>query len=206
MKKKLAIIGAGGHGKVCADVAYLMNQWEEIIFLDNSKVGERILGTLVKDSLDNWGIYKDSHEFFVAIGSNISRERVQRELCLNDADITTLIHPSAIIGKNVKIGFGSLLAANVVINPSTVIGQGVIFNTACSIDHDNQIDDFVHISPGAHLAGAASVGKRSWLGIGSIVKNNITISEDVIVGAGGVVVKDINKSGTYVGVPVKKMN
>lgn len=205
MKAKLAIIGAGGHGKVCADVAYLMNQWQEIIFLDNSKVGETVFGTFVKDSSDNWGLYRDSHEFFVAIGDNTIRERVQREFFANDAEFATLIHPSATIAREVEIAEGTLIAAGVAINPSTKIGKGAILNTACTIDHDSKVGDFVHISPGAHLAGTVSVGKRSWLGIGSIVKNNVTICDDVTIGAGGVVVKDINGSGIYVGVPVGRV-
>ncbi len=205
MKSKLAIIGAGGHGKVCADVAYLMNQWQEIIFLDNSKMGETILGFEVIDSSENWCNYIQEYDFFIAIGDNKTREKVQLDLKSKNVSIATLIHPSAIIARDVEIADGSLIAAGVVVNPSTKIGKGAILNTACTIDHDGKIGDFVHISPGAHLAGTVSVGNISWLGIGSIVKNNVTICEDVIVGAGGVVVKDINESGTYVGVPVGRV-
>lgn len=206
MKSKLAIIGAGGHGKVCADVAYLMNQWQEIIFLDNSKMGEIILGFEVIDSSENWCNYIQEYDFFIAIGDNKTREKVQLDLKSKNVSIATLIHPSAIIARDVEIAEGSLIAAGVVVNPSTKIGKGAILNTACTIDHDGEIGDFVHISPGAYLAGTVNVGERSWLGIGSIVKNNVTICNDVIIGAGGVIVKDINERGTYVGVPVEKMN
>lgn len=206
MKKKLAIIGAGGHGKVCADIAYLMNKWQEIVFLDNLKIGKTIIGFEVIDKSENWNKYIQEYDFFIAIGDDKSREKVQLDFKSKSATLATLIHPSSIIARNVEVGEGTLIAAGVVINPSTKIGKGVILNTACTIDHDNKIADFVHISPGAHLAGTVSVGKRSWLGIGSIVKNNVTICDDVTVGAGGVVVKDISESGNYVGVPVKKMN
>lgn len=206
MKSKLAIIGAGGHGKVCADIASLMDKWEEIIFLDNSKMGKTILGFKVIDSSKNWSNYNQKYDFFIAIGDNKNREKVHLDLKSKSASIATLIHPSAIISSDVKVAEGTLIAAGVVVNPSTKIGKGAILNTACTIDHDSKIGDFVHISPGAHLAGTVSVGNISWLGISSIVKNNVTICEDVIVGAGGVVVKNINESGTYVGVPVKKMN
>lgn len=206
MKSKLAIIGAGGHGKVCVDIANLMSKWEEIVFLDNSKECESLLGFDVIDSSDNWCNYIQEYDFFIAIGDNKIRGKVQHNLKSNSATLATLIHPSAIISRDVEVAEGTLIAASVVVNPSAKIGKGVILNTASTIDHDNQIGDFVHVSPGAHLAGTVSVGKRSWLGIGSVVRNNLNICDDVVVGAGGVVVKDINESGTYVGVPVEKMN
>ena len=65
--------------------------------------------------------------------------------------------------------------------------------------------DFVHISPGVNLAGNVTIGKNSWIGIGSSIINNINIQRDVIVGAGGIVIKNIDELGTYIGIPVKKI-
>lgn len=205
MKNKLAIIGAGGHGKVCADIALKLKYWDDIVFLDNSKKGTQVLGLDVIDTVSNWQNYKTEYDFFVALGNNHTREIMIGELKNGHATIATLIHPSAILAEEVVVKHGTVLAAGVIVNSSSTIGKGVILNTACTVDHDNQINDFVHISPGAHLAGAVRVGRRSWLGIGSIVRNNTDICDDVIVGAGGVVVKDINESGTYVGVPIRRV-
>lgn len=58
---------------------------------------------------------------------------------------------------------------------------------------------------GAHLAGNVEVGNDTWIGAGAIIRNNICICENVIVGAGAVVVNDITQSGTYVGVPAKRI-
>ena len=96
--------------------------------------------------------------------------------------------------------------AGAVINCCTKIGKGCIINTGATIDHDNLIEDYVHISPGVHLAGTVKVGQGSWLGIGSVVSNNINITSGCKVGAGAVVVKDITEPGTYVGVPVTKID
>lgn len=205
MKKKLAILGAGGHGKICADIAIKMNTWDEIVFLDNSKQNTQVFGLNVIDSVSNFQFYIKDYDFFVALGNNPTREMMLFELENEEATIATLIHPIAILADDVQVGHGTVIAAGVIVNPSSIIGKGVILNTACTVDHDNQIADFVHISPGTHLAGTVSVGKRSWLGIGSVVKNNTVICDDVILGAGGVVVKDINESGTYVGVPVGRV-
>lgn len=203
MNSKLAIIGAGGHGKVCADVAIKMKKWTEIVFLDNLKKNELVLNLKVIDDSSNWKKYIYDYDFFIAIGNNAIREKIHTEIEASEATFTKLIHPTATIANDVVIAEGTLLAAGVIINPSTKIGKGVILNTCCTIDHDNDIEDFVHISPGVNLAGTVKIGKRSWIGIGSIVKNDIKICEDVIVGAGANIIKNIRESGTYIGVSVK---
>jgi hypothetical protein len=96
--------------------------------------------------------------------------------------------------------------AGVIINPSSKVGKGCIINTGSTIDHDNNLEDFIHLSPGSHLAGNVKVGKGSWLGIGSIISNNVYITENCIIGAGFVVLEDIYQSGTYVGVPARKIS
>lgn len=68
------------------------------------------------------------------------------------------------------------------------------------------IEEYVHISPEVHLAETVSIGKSSWIGIGSVVSNNINITSGCMVGAGAVVVKDITEAGTYVGVPARKVD
>ena len=85
----------------------------------------------------------------------------------------------------------------------SVIGRSVIINTAATVDHDNRIGDFSHISVGAHLAGAVTVGCHTWIGVGASVINNLTICGECMIGAGGVVVRDILTPGTYVGVPAR---
>jgi UDP-3-O-[3-hydroxymyristoyl] glucosamine N-acyltransferase len=64
--------------------------------------------------------------------------------------------------------------AGTVVNPCTKIGKGCIINTSSTIDHDGVIEDYVHISPGVHVAGSVSLGAFTWLGIGSMVSNNLS--------------------------------
>ncbi|MPN11845.1 UDP-N-acetylbacillosamine N-acetyltransferase [bioreactor metagenome] len=96
--------------------------------------------------------------------------------------------------------------AGVVINSSTRIGKGCIINTNSSIDHDNILGDYVHISPGSCIAGTVSIDNACWLGTGSVISNNINICGNCIIGAGAVVVKNITESGTYIGVPARRID
>ncbi|KKH69386.1 acetyltransferase, partial [Methanosarcina mazei] len=193
MKDKLIIIGASGHGKVVADIAIKMNKWQSITFLDDDESIETSMGLEVIGKTADAFIYKDEADFFVAIGNNAIREKVQEKLIEDGLNVISLIHPSAVISTDVELDIGTAVMAGVVINSSSRIGKGCIINTSSSLDHDNVIDDYVHISPGVRTAGSVTVGKGTWLGIGSVVSNNVNICNGCKVGAGAVVVKDITK-------------
>jgi sugar O-acyltransferase (sialic acid O-acetyltransferase NeuD family) len=205
MKNKLLIIGASGHGKVIADIALKMNKWESIEFLDDD---ENIKESMEIEVIGKSRVipkYIDTYDIFVGIGNNSIRERIQDNLEKFGASIPVLIHPKSILGEQVKIEQGTVVMAGAIINCCTRIGKGCIINTGATIDHDNIIEDYVHISPGANLAGTVRVGKGTWIGIGSIVSNNLSIVDNCTIGAGGLVVNDIKEAGTYVGVPVRRI-
>lgn len=204
MRKKVVIIGAGGHAKVIADI--IEKSGDEIVgFLDDNK---EIGTTIIKEykvigDLNNrfaMAVTKENLEFIIAIGDNKKREEISHSPNLK---FYTAIHPSAQIGLDVEIKEGTVVMANVCINSSAKIGKHCIINTGAIIEHDNIIEDFVHISPNVALGGTVKIGKNTHVGIGSTIKNNITICENCKIGAGAVVVKDIEKEGTYVGVPAK---
>lgn len=205
VKNKLLIIGAGGHGKVIADIAMKMKQWNSILFLDddeniNNPMGIKVIGK----STDVYKYVKDC-DIFVAVGNNVLREKIQTKLMAVGASIPVLVHPTAIIGEQVEYGAGTAIMAGVIINCCTKIGKGCIINTGTTIDHDNIIEDYVHISPGVNTAGTVTIGKGTWLGIGSVVSNNLNITSGCKIGAGAVVINDIMEAGTYAGVPVRRV-
>lgn len=194
--KQLIIIGAGGHGKVVADIAK-KNGYEDIRFLDdNEKLSECGGYPVIGRSSDS---SKYRCDMFVAIGNAEIRQKIQEQL----GNIATLIHPDAVIADDVKIGAGSVVMAGTVINSGAIIGRGCVINTGSSVDHDCILGDYVHISVGAHLAGAVEVRERTWVGIGAIVSNNLTICSDCMIGAGAVIVKNIFVSGIYEGLPAR---
>ena len=119
--KELIIIGIGGHGKVIADIAY-SNGYKVVLFLDDIKKSfdnHQVVGT-IKD-IDKFN--SDNYEFIVAIGKNKIRKIIQKELITKGFNITTLIHPSVVISPSVKIGKGTVVMANCVINAGTLIGE-----------------------------------------------------------------------------------
>lgn len=206
MKNRLLIIGAQGHGKVIADIAKKINNWQSIAFLDDDDSIKNCIGLEVIGKVNDAFKFKHGYDFFVAIGNNAIRENIQSKYEAEGLSVISLVHPSAVIGIDVEIGSGTVVMAGVVINSSSLIGKGCIINTSSSLDHDNVVGDYVHISPGVNLAGTVTVGKCSWIGIGSAVSNNVNICSECIVGAGAVVINDITVPGTYVGIPARKVD
>lgn len=163
-----------------ADAAVKMNKWISIFFLDDGLIGQEIISIYVKDSASSTKLYSGcNNEFIVAIGNNAIREEIQIGLEEVGCEMAVVIHPLVSIGK------------------------GCILNTSRSADHDSKIDDFVHILPGVKLAGNASIGKRTWLGINSTVTNDMKVTSDCIIGAQSLVLNEIFEARVYIGSPVK---
>lgn len=206
MKRRLIIIGASGHGRVIADIAIKMNRWKEIAFLEDNDLLTESMGLKVIGKSTDASYFYDDSDIIVGIGDNATRETLQVKLEQSGASIPILVHPNAVIGSQVIIGEGTVVMAGVIINCCTSIGKGCIINTGSTVDHDCFIEDYVHISPGANLAGSVSVGKETWIGIGCTVIQNISITGKCKIGAGAVVTKNITESGTYIGIPAKKLD
>lgn len=143
--------------------------------------------------------------FFVAIGDNETRKIIIEKLKQKNAKIINLIHPSAVVSEKCNMGINDFIGAKAVVNCETNIADGVIINTDSSVDHNCEIGEYSHICVNAHLAGDCVVGKLCLIGTSSSIINSINITDNVIVGAGAVVVKNIEECGTYVGVPAKKI-
>lgn len=200
----LAILGAGGHGRVVADAAECAGEWRDIVFFDKAWPQQNQNGP--------WPIIGDETAFFkranqfdqvlIAIGDNSIRLERLRQVPAT-ATLATLVHPYATISRHADLGEGSVVFAGAVVNVGARVGRGSIINTGATVDHDCVLDDGVHISPGANLGGGVQVGRTTWVGIGASVKQYVHIGANVIVGAGAAVVDSFPDDVTVVGVPAQ---
>ncbi|MGQ9780344.1 MAG: NeuD/PglB/VioB family sugar acetyltransferase [Bacillota bacterium] len=203
-RRELLIVGAGGHGKVVADIAVAAG-FKVIGFVDDGPEKQpplpryRILGT-IGDLPAILG--KHPHLGLVlAVGDN----SVRRDLAgrIAGAVYPTVVHPSAVVSPHATLGPGTVVMPQVVVNAGTIIGAHVILNTSCSVDHDCRVGDFAHLAPGVRLAGGVAVGVGACLGTGASVVPQVKIGEWAVVGAGAAVVEEIPPRVVAVGVPAR---
>lgn len=201
--KSTVIIGYSGHAYVVLDI-FKSQARSVIAYCDNKALEANPF------SLAYWGSENEASvleqlkavDWFVAIGNNIIRKKVSQQLNKQGLhEATKAIHAQSVIGAQVKIGAGTMIAANVSINALAEIGDGVICNTGSIIEHECKIGNFAHIAPGAVLAGNVRIGAGTFLGANSVVKQGVTIGKNVTIGAGTVVIKDVPDHLTLVGNP-----
>lgn len=191
--RKLYLYGASGHGKVVAEIAELLG-YNIGGFVDANPAILKLLSYPVSS-----GLPIGEHDFFISIGNNHIRKKVQQELA--NCQFETLIHPNSFVSNRVDIGSGTVTMAGATINADVTIGSHCIVNTNASVDHDCRIGDFVHISPNVALAGDVTIGQGTHIGIGACVIQGVKMGEWCTIGAGTVVIRDVPDGATVVGNP-----
>lgn len=141
------------------------------------------------------------YHFIMGVGDNRLREKIYTTLISKQANIVSIIHPSAIRSETATIGNGTFISAGVIVNAQSTVGIGTILNTGSVIEHGCKIGNFSHIAPGAVLSGDVTVGDRSFIGANSVVIQGVKIGSGVIVGAGSVIIKDIPDYNKMAGNP-----
>ena len=141
----------------------------------------------------------------VAIGDAKNREAVFALLHASNVCTPTVQHTSAKVSRYVNLGDGCVIMSGAVINAFSTIGEGCIINSNAVVEHDCKLGNFVHMCPNSGSAGGTTIGKRTWVGIGASILQMITLGDDVLVGAGSVVVNNIPAGSAVVGVPAKEL-
>lgn len=202
--RRLAVLGASGHGKVVADAAECCG-WAEVVFFDDAWPERTANGAwkVIGGTDELLARLGDFDGVVVGIGNNAVRLAKLKLLLGAGGAVVSVIHPAAVVSRYARIGLGSVVFAGAVVNVGAMIGAGAILNTGCSIDHDCELGEAVHVSPGARLAGGVTVGGLSWIGVGASVRQAIRIGAGVTVGAGAAVVANVPDAVTVTGVPAR---
>lgn len=209
--RQLVIIGAGGFGREVAWLVERINEhkptWNLRGFIDDNEAiwGSSEGGYPV---LGGTQYLMEQNETYVvcAVGSAKTRKKIIEKLQKGNVKFATLVDPSALISPRVEIGEGTIICAGTIVTVDVKIGKHVIINLDCTVGHDDRISDFVTLYPSVNVSGNVVLGEGTELGTGMQVIQGKNIASEVIIGAGSVVVRDIEESGTYVGVPAKRIS
>jgi sugar O-acyltransferase (sialic acid O-acetyltransferase NeuD family) len=207
---KIILWGGTGQAKVVRPIIEHYGSRVVAVFDDTPKIKSPFYDVPIYEGWGqflNWIKSQDRSEigFCISIGNPHGRIRLKlhEQLIKEGLKAVTLAHPSAIIAANATIGEGTQIMAGAIIQPEAVIGKQCIINTNASVDHECKISDGCEIAPGAILCGDIFTGVNVWICAGSTILPRIKIGNDVIVGAGSVVIRDVMENSIVVGVPAK---
>lgn len=206
-RRKVLIVGGGGHAKVVIDILQEYSDIYEVIgFTSQSHNQDNLCGVphLGDDSVISQ--LRDGVEcFIVALGNNVLRKKLFYSIVKLGLTPINAISRAAYVSPYAHVGKGVVISAGAVVNACAVIQDNVIINTLAGVDHDCIVNSHAHIAPGASLAGGVRVGEGAFIGMKSSVIPDKIIGEWSTVGAGSAVVTDIPPFVTAVGVPAKKI-
>lgn len=161
MCKRFLIIGAGGHGRVVAEVAQDCG-YDEIAFLDDNS-------DLAIGKISDIKNFKDKYtDVFIGIGNNKVREKLLMEIKTLGFNIPALIHPSAYISRSSKIGIGTIIEPKAIVNANSIIGEGCIISIGSIVDHDVTIGKCCHINSGAIVMASKDIKKLTKIEAGEV--------------------------------------
>lgn len=153
----------------------------------------------ILSSAEAYGI-QDGDVFVCAVGDPVQKMKYVEMLERRGARFVSVVHPSAYVGMNVRLGAGCIVCPHVTITNETEIGSHVIINVNASVNHDNRIGDGCTICPGCRLAGRVKLGCNVFVGTGALLIPDVELGDGVFVAAGAVVTKSF-ELGRVMGVP-----
>jgi len=203
----LGIFGAGGLGREVLELATQINQWEEIIFVDDAKevnTKRENIKLLTFDKMKS-SYSTENIELIIAVGEPTTRELVCNKVLQAGYRLATLVHPSIHIPKTTVLEAGVIIAANTIVSCDIHIGLNTFIQNSVSIGHDTIIGKHSVVSAFDAVAGACVIGDRTYIGMSVPIKELISIGSDTVVGMGSVVVRDIPDNVIAMGNPARPM-
>ena len=212
MTKKVVIFGSGNAAIVLLNEILKLSNFNVIGFADSKHKKGKII---IKINNKKYSIIGSIEEFakkrdlsgIVGVGSNYRRMEIVNKINKINKSFKweKVISRNAIVEKKLLIGEGSVILSGAFINFGTKIGKHCRINSSSSIDHDNFFDDFSSCGPGVITGGNVTVGNKSFIGIGSVVKQKVKIGKNTVIGGNSFVNKNCNANSLYYGSPIKKI-
>jgi sugar O-acyltransferase (sialic acid O-acetyltransferase NeuD family) len=219
--EKLLLIGGGGHCKSCIDVIHAEGRFEIAGIVENPEYhtsGRFTDDEANKNSVSGYpviGTDQDLPELIrkyknalITVGQ-IQNPSVRMKLFTlvkeSGGVLPVIISPNAYVSRTALVGEGTIVMHNVVINTEAIIGMNCILNTGALIEHEASVGDHCHISTYAILNGQCRVGSRTFMGSRSVMANNTEVGNDIVVSAGSVVLRSLDRPGTYIGSPLRQI-
>ena len=203
MSKPLAVYGAGGHGKVVAEILRASGQQIAGFLDDNPALQDSRVLNMPVFAAAEWLRQNTGAHVALGIGANVHREHAANQASNFNATLISAIHPNAIVSSSATVGGGVVIMPTAVLNADCRVADGSIVNTGAIVEHDVRIGRYAHLSPRSVTGGGAEVGEFVHIGMGAIILPGKRIGHHAVIGAGAVVVNDIPEHVIASGVPAQ---
>lgn len=209
MSEPLVVVGAGGFGREALDVAEAMNRtkpsWEVVGVADDSP-SDVNLERLERRGIAHLGGVDSVPEgvaVVIGVGSPAARRAIGESLARRGYGFASLVHPTAVLGSEVRIAEGAVICAGVSIGTNVRLGRHVHLNPHAVIGHDTVLGDHVSVNPNATVSGECVIEDEVLLGAGAVVLNRLRVGAGAVVGGAACVIDDVEAVATVMGVPAR---
>jgi sugar O-acyltransferase (sialic acid O-acetyltransferase NeuD family) len=185
---RVAIVGAGGYGRVALDVLLAAGLGDRVLgFYDDAHaaISERVRGYPVLGDVEMLKsmLSVEPVHVVVAITDNEARLRVANSLRGLGGQFFTAVHPLAYLSGVATIEGGCVVGAGVAVHPDSAVGSHCFLGPGSVVDRDAEVGAGSWVSAGAVVGSGARVGARVVLGPNSSVGRKASVEAEVEVGA-----------------------
>lgn len=209
-RKKIIIVGAGAFGREVynwsKDVFLPENGWHLCGFIDDSigKLQKSIYQAPILNSIRDHAPKNDEY-LLMGIGSPIAKQIIAESLTNRGGNFISLVHPSAVLASNVKIGIGVIICPNVTISCDAKLGDFVTLNLNTTVGHDAVVGDYCQIRCHCDITGKVKLGRFVSVGSHGSILPGITVGDKTQIGPGSIVIRDVEEGVTVFGNPARVM-
>ena len=193
---KIIFIGGRGTAIVIADQMYDAHQRFGMdievlgLALDDHSGGDEVSGyPILCDIKDVYEKYKRE------------RTKLLYDLNIPAEKFANFIHPTVMLAKSAKIGYGNVFLANVVVNCNAVIGNFNTVNSGTLLGHDITIGNNNYFAGQVCVGSGLSIGNMNFIGLNTSIRNGITIGDGNVVGMASNITKDVSDDNVLYGNP-----
>ena len=204
MKKKLLLIGGGGHCRACIDVIEQEGNFEiaGIVEKASTKNEDKVFGYPVIGSDEDLEKLRNDYLYALVTVGQIKtpdiRMKIYDSLLKFGFEMPVITSPFAFVSPHAEIASGTIIMHHALVNAGAVVGKNCIINSKALVEHDAIIGDHCHISTGAIVNGQTKVREGTFVGSNVVTRENIVIGARCVVGCGARVLNSLNDNEKFI--------